>query len=102
MLAEAGLPTDHRGRLAELLGIFQAPVLWAQVQAAAKVHTQVEFAAPAGAQGGARGVIDLVFRVASGWKIVDYQSETAVVAATAAAGARDSGKAGVGHSPTHY
>ena len=54
------------------------------MQAATEVHNQVEFAAP---EGGC-GVIDLVFRVAGGWKIVDYQSETAEVAAVLEPGAR--------------
>lgn len=38
--------------------------------------------------GGVRGVIDLIFRVAGGWKIVDYQSKTAAAAAAVEAGAR--------------
>lgn len=87
VLEEAGLPRDWRGRLEQVLETFCASALWAQIQTSAEVHTQVEFAAPAGEQGGVRGVIDLVFRVAGGWKIVDYQSETARVEEALEAGA---------------
>ena len=87
MLEEAGLPRSWRGKLEQVLETFRVSALGAQVQAASEVHTQVEFAAPADGGEGVRGVIDLVFRVAGGWKIVDYQSETAVVMAAVEAGA---------------
>jgi len=84
LLDEAGLPRTWGSRLEEVLATFRASPLWAQVQEAAQVHTEVEFAGGEGV----RGVIDLVFRVAGGWKIVDYQSETAPVAPALEAGAR--------------
>ncbi|MBI2502115.1 MAG: hypothetical protein HYW07_02645 [Candidatus Latescibacteria bacterium] len=87
MLEEAGLPRSWRGRLEQVLEAFRASELWAQVRAAAEVHTQVEFAAPAGAGIGVRGVIDLIFRVAGGWKIADYQGEPVAVPTPVEAGA---------------
>ena len=88
MLEEAGLPRSWRLKLEQVLQTFRTSALWAQVQAAAAVHTQVEFAAPAGPDLGVRGVIDLIFRVAGGWKMVDYQSETTAVGAVLEAGVR--------------
>ncbi|MBM3279294.1 MAG: hypothetical protein FJY95_14610 [Candidatus Handelsmanbacteria bacterium] len=84
LIDEAGLPLAWRSRLEEVLATFRASPFWAQVQEAAQVHTEVKFAGA----GGVRGVIDLVFRVAGGWKIVDYQSETAPFAPALEAGAR--------------
>lgn len=55
---------------------------------AAEVHTQVGFAVPAGEKGGMRGVINLIFRVAGGGKIVDYQRQREPVPAAVEAGAR--------------
>ncbi|MSR84683.1 MAG: hypothetical protein EXS58_17495 [Candidatus Latescibacteria bacterium] len=88
MLEEAGLPRSWRLKLEQVLQTFRTSALWAQVQAAAAVHTQVEFAAPAGPDLGVRGVIDLIFRVAGGWKMVDYQSETTAGGAVLEAGVR--------------
>ena len=48
----------------------------------------MQFAAPEDGQGGVRGTLDLVFRVAGGWKIVDYQNETQSERAALEAGAR--------------
>ena len=81
---EANLSRNWGGRLEQVLETFCASALWAQVREVAEVHTQVEFAAPAGV----RGVIDLVFRVAGGWQIVDYQSEPATDTSAVEAGAR--------------
>lgn len=87
LLGEANLPPSQRGRLQQVLEAFRASALWTQVQAAGEVYTQVEFASPESAQGRVRGVIDLAFRVAGGWKIVDYQSESAGAVSAVEAGA---------------
>ncbi|MCC7263378.1 MAG: UvrD-helicase domain-containing protein [Candidatus Latescibacteria bacterium] len=88
MLGEAGLPADQRGRLEQVLATFRASALWAEVQVAAEAYTEVQFAAPEDGQGGVRGTLDLVFRVAGGWKIVDYQNETQSERAALEAGVR--------------
>ncbi|MEW6753570.1 MAG: UvrD-helicase domain-containing protein [Candidatus Latescibacterota bacterium] len=63
-----------RGALAAL----RASPLWQEVQGSPEVHTEVPLAVPAeesGLHGARRGVIDLVYRVAGGWKVVDYKTD---------------------------
>ena len=89
------LPADEGGYIAELLqrsqveGLgaetvqrvldrFRASEVWAEAQRSTAVHTETPFAAPL-ERGGrtevVRGVIDLVYRLDGGWKVVDYKTD---------------------------
>ncbi|MDP6042159.1 MAG: 3'-5' exonuclease, partial [Candidatus Latescibacteria bacterium] len=52
---------------------FQNSEIWEELQAAERMYTEVPFAV-AGTEKVIRGVIDLVYRLPDGWKIVDYKT----------------------------
>ena len=54
---------------------FRASALWQEIKASDSVYTETPFALPAASGNGVeRGIIDLVYRIPSGWKIVDYKT----------------------------
>jgi ATP-dependent exoDNAse (exonuclease V) beta subunit len=65
-----GLVSDVKRALDD----FRASEIWAELETSEKVYTEVPFAVSE--EGGAvmRGIIDLVYKVEKGWKVVDYKT----------------------------
>jgi len=65
------------GQIQDALAAFRASDIWREVRQSAVVYTEVPFAVPAEGKtpGVLRGVIDLVYRVPGGWKLVDYKTD---------------------------
>ncbi|MDA0333669.1 MAG: UvrD-helicase domain-containing protein [bacterium] len=78
LLAEEGLDGAETASAAQqALAAFRSSAIWHELrQAAAEVYVEVPFASMAG-DTIHRGVIDLVYRVPGGWKIVDYKTHRA-------------------------
>ena len=92
MAIQGTLPKDERGYIEQQLASlgqnmawapaaqkalegFRASALWEEIKASDSVYTETPFALPASAgKGVERGIIDLVYRTPSGWKIVDYKT----------------------------
>ena len=56
---------------------FRASSIWREVQESEAVYTELPFAISMegdNAAGVLRGIMDLVFRIPGGWKIVDYKT----------------------------
>ena len=59
---------------------FRSSTIWHEIEKADAVYTEVPFAVPVEDEKGAgilRGIIDLVYQVPGGWKIVDYKTGVA-------------------------
>ena len=76
--AELGVPDVHREGARTALEAFRRSPLWSELAAASQVCAEVPFAlldeetSPAPV---VRGVIDLAYRTAAGWVIVDYKTD---------------------------
>jgi ATP-dependent helicase/nuclease subunit A len=76
-LLKVGLEEDLVDSAKKALDGFRASAIWQEVQESDAVYTEVPFAVPVDdGEGGKvlRGIIDLVYRVQGGWKIVDYKT----------------------------
>ena len=91
MAIKGSLPDDEEGYMREemshvglkenlvpaakrALDDFRASDIWRETKAADKVYTEVPFAVGLQERGVMRGIIDLVYAVELGWKVVDYKT----------------------------
>lgn len=63
----------HASQAQNALAAFRASALWTEIQSASAVHAEVPLVISR-KNGPRRGVIDLVYRLPNGWKIVDYKT----------------------------
>ena len=80
LLKEFGLADELAVSGHAALSAFRGSEIWMEVERTEDVYTEVAFAASDGkgqAPNVLRGIIDLVYRVAGGWKIVDYKTDEA-------------------------
>ena len=78
LLEEAEVPPAFVEDAQNALDAFRASSIWEEIQIAEAVYTEVPFAVPDEEEeipGVLRGVIDLVYRVSDGWKLVDYKTD---------------------------
>ena len=73
-IAHAGLEASLMPTAQRALDGFRASEIWRESEAADRVYTEVPFAVGLPQGGVMRGVIDLVYAVKGGWKIVDYKT----------------------------
>ena len=73
-LIHVGLEEEVLADAQRAIDEFKASEIWREVLAAEAVHTEVPFAVAPEDSGVIRGIIDLVYRVDGGWKIVDYKT----------------------------
>ena len=77
LLQEAGADAGFLPNALDALQHFRNSEIWTEVQTSETVYTEVPFAvsqAEDNANEIIRGVIDLVYRLPEGWKIVDYKT----------------------------
>jgi ATP-dependent helicase/nuclease subunit A len=74
LLVEAGGSEDFVADAVKALDDFRASNIWRALETATAVYTEVPFAVSEGDKV-IRGVIDLVYKVADGWCIVDYKTD---------------------------
>ena len=79
LLNEAGADTAFLPHALDALQHFRNSEIWAEIQASETVYTEVPFAVSQAVNNSSpdniiRGVIDLVYRLPKGWKIVDYKT----------------------------
>ncbi len=90
LLGEYELPADRAGEVVEMVMGVRGSDLWRRAGLADKCFREAPYAFAAGEGEGAgleHGVIDLVFREAAGWVVVDYKSDRLAPGADAAAAA---------------
>ena len=78
LLNEQRLDPDLTQESMEALQAFQGSAIWEEFKRSEAVYTEVPFAVSQqvdGLPGAIRGVIDLLYRVPGGWKIVDYKTD---------------------------
>lgn len=81
IIAKAGLQDDLARDATGALDRLRTSVLWQELQEADRVHTEVPIGAIGESGDPVRGVIDLVYKHAGTWKIVDYKTDVAVTQA---------------------
>ena len=77
LLQEAGADAGFLPHALDALQQFRNSDIWAEIQASETVYTEVPFAISQAENNSSeiiRGVIDLVYRLPEGWKIVDYKT----------------------------
>ena len=77
LLQEAGADAEFLPHALDALQHFRNSEIWREIQTSKTVYTEVPFAisqAENNANEIIRGVIDLVYRLPGGWKIVDYKT----------------------------
>ena len=79
LLNEAGAGSEFLSDALDALQHFRNSEIWAEIQASETVYTEVPFAVSQAVNNTSpdniiRGVIDLVYRLPKGWKIVDYKT----------------------------
>lgn len=79
LLNEAGADAEFLPNALDALQHFYNSEIWTEIQASETVYTEVPFAISQAANNASpneiiRGVIDLVYRLPRGWKIVDYKT----------------------------
>lgn len=77
LLQEAGTDAEFLPNALDALQQFRNSEIWAEIQASETVYTEVPFAVSQAADNAneiIRGIIDLVYRLPKGWKIVDYKT----------------------------
>lgn len=81
LLQEAGADAGFLPHALEALQQFRNSEIWKEIQTSEIVYTEVPFAVSQAADNASsneiiRGIIDLVYRLPGGWKIVDYKTNT--------------------------
>ena len=79
LLNNAGADAGFLPHALDALQHFRNSEIWAEIQASETVYTEVPFAVSQAENNTSeiiRGVIDLVYRLPGGWKIVDYKTNT--------------------------
>ena len=81
LLNEAGADAEFLPHALDALQHFRDSEIWAEIQASETVYTEVSFAVSQAVHNSSpdkiiRGVIDLVYRLPKGWKIVDYKTNS--------------------------
>ncbi len=71
---DAGLEQNRAAKIKRALDDFKASEIWTELTSSEKVYTEVSFAVPTTEGGILRGIIDLVYRIEQGWKVVDYKT----------------------------
>ena len=79
LLQETGTDTEFLPHALDALQHFRNSEIWKEMQASETVYTEVPFAVSQAVNNASsnkiiRGVIDLVYRLPEGWKIVDYKT----------------------------
>ena len=77
LLQEAGADTEFLPNALDALQQFRNSEIWKEIQTSETVYTEVPFAISQSENNASeiiRGVIDLVYRLPEGWKIVDYKT----------------------------
>lgn len=79
LLQEAGADTEFLPHALDALQQFRNSEIWTEIRASETVYTEVSFAVSQAENTPSpceiiRGVIDLVYRLPEGWKIVDYKT----------------------------
>ncbi len=79
LLNDAGADAEFLPNALDALQQFRNSEIWAEIQASETVYTEVSFAVSQAENNASsneiiRGVIDLVYRLPGGWKIVDYKT----------------------------
>lgn len=80
LMSKAGLDTELVKEAKAALEGFRSSPLWREIENSDAVYTEVPFAVPEEDEDGhsvLRGIIDLVYRIQGGWKIVDYKTNLA-------------------------
>ena len=78
---ESGLGPDATRSVQRLLDLFRKSELWTEIQSAEDVYTEVPVGVVRDESDAdtipvlTRGKIDLIYKVSSGWKIVDYKTD---------------------------
>ena len=73
-LLSAGLKEDLVPDAKRALDDFRASEIWAELELSEKVYTEVPFGLSEEGGGVIRGIIDLVYKIEKGWKVVDYKT----------------------------
>ena len=79
LLQEAGTDAEFLPNALDALQHFRNSEIWAEIQTSETVYTEVPFAVSQAVDNAneiIRGVIDLVYRLPKGWKIVDYKTNS--------------------------
>ena len=79
LLQETGADAEFLPNALDALQHFRNSEIWTEIQASETVYTEVPFAVSQAADNAneiIRGVIDLVYRLPRGWKIVDYKTNS--------------------------
>ena len=79
LLNDAGADSEFLPNALDALQHFRNSEIWAEIQASETVYTEVPFAVSQTENTSSsnkiiRGVIDLIYRLPEGWKIVDYKT----------------------------
>ena len=77
LLQEAGADAEFLPNALDALQHFRNSEIWTEIQTSETVYTEVPFAVSQAEDNASeiiRGVIDLVYRLPKGWKIVDYKT----------------------------
>jgi ATP-dependent exoDNAse (exonuclease V) beta subunit len=77
LLTEAGGSEEFIPDILEALKAFRSSEIWRELEAATAVYTEVPFAVSE-PNTVTRGVIDLVYKVADAWHMVDYKTDAVV------------------------
>jgi ATP-dependent helicase/nuclease subunit A len=70
----AGLEQELTSAMKSALDNFRASEIWAELKSSDQVYTEVSFAVPTEGGGIMKGIIDLVYKIDRGWKVVDYKT----------------------------
>ena len=77
LLQETGADTEFLPHALDTLQHFRNSEIWTEIQASETVYTEVSFAVSQAEDNASeiiRGIIDLIYRLPKGWKIVDYKT----------------------------